>query len=413
MRKLAIFLVLSIVTLAVAIFGGPVSSGAVFLLLPTGERIADHELPATFVPLHKGAVDLATGLYFREDEDLVVGGTPALVLRRTYLSGYRVSKQFGIGATHNGELYLHGDLQQISLILARGTRITFDRTSPGSLYLNAMFEYSGRDWWSGSQLGWAGFGWALRHPGGDLMLFRPCGSGGVCSILQSRDADGHAISYRRDASGRLDRMESGGRAIAFEYDGRNRIVRATATTGASVAYAYDAAGRLSSAKADGREPRYTYSATDHMQTIADPGKTLENQYDANGRCTRQVVREPGAADKVFEFAYQLKGNEVVQTDMRVSDGEWTQYTFSPGRSVLAEKWSRPGVEPVEVTYERDAETDWPISLSVTCPDRKGLALRHTSFVTDGDEERVKNNLLSTHCYWKNRRLDRIGMLPPS
>src|SRR5262249_42286050 len=93
----------------VTTFAGPLSSGALWLLFPVAHAEADHgPLPAQR-PLHKGGIDLGTGLYVRNDEDLTVPGTPALVLRRTYLSGYHVSKEFGIGTTHNGEIYLVGD----------------------------------------------------------------------------------------------------------------------------------------------------------------------------------------------------------------------------------------------------------------------------------------------------------------
>jgi hypothetical protein len=50
---------------------------------------------AVHVPVHKGSIDLPTGLYVRVNEDLVVQGSPLLVLRRTYLSGFRESREFG------------------------------------------------------------------------------------------------------------------------------------------------------------------------------------------------------------------------------------------------------------------------------------------------------------------------------
>lgn len=350
LRKLIVVLLVCSVTLFAAIFGGPVLSGAVFLLLPSRAAAVNHELPQDYEPLHKAGVDLATGLYVREDEDLIVGGTPNLILRRTHLAGYRVSRQFGVGATHDGEVYLHGDLQRISLILAKGSRVTFDRTSAG------------------------------------------------------RDRDGHTISYPRDDSGRVARMEAGDRWIAFEYDDRNRIERARASTGQAVTYEYDSAGRLSRvATGDDRLHWYTYTDRDEMATIVDPGIKIENTYDTNGRCVRQIVRYPGGPEALtFTFSYRLDGQAVVQTDMARSDGEWSQHTFSSNRAVLSEAWGRSGIGPAHITYERNPETDRATALTVTCPDRKGIPLRHTSIIKDGDEERVKTNLLSTHCSWRDR-----------
>src|SRR5512134_2321543 len=110
LRKRLLFVVVCTpVVLTCVLFAGPLSSGALFLLVPPRRSPVRHDLPEDYEPLHKGGVDLPTGLYTRENEDLVVNGTPALILRRTYLSGYRISKQFGIGATHPGEEYLIGD----------------------------------------------------------------------------------------------------------------------------------------------------------------------------------------------------------------------------------------------------------------------------------------------------------------
>jgi YD repeat-containing protein len=102
-------------------------------------------------------------------------------------------------------------------------------------------------------------------------------------------------------------MEAGDRRIAFEYDDRNRIVRARASTGQAVAYEYDSGGRLSRvAAADGRVHRYTYTDRYEMATIVDPGRTIENTYDANGRCVRQIVRYPDEPEALtFTFSYRL------------------------------------------------------------------------------------------------------------
>jgi hypothetical protein len=141
LRKILLATLICFVTLAAAVFAGPVSSGAVFFLLSFYGVAEPHELPEDYEPLHRGGIDLPTGLYVRQNEDLVVRGTPTLILRRTYLSGYQVQREFGIGTTHNGEWYLHGDGQRFqwaSLILPNGSRINFSRISPGNSFLNAI-----------------------------------------------------------------------------------------------------------------------------------------------------------------------------------------------------------------------------------------------------------------------------------
>ena len=393
------------VTCVAALFAGPVSSGAMLLLLP-GEMVpVEHGVSEDYEPLHKGRIDLGTGLYVRENEDLVVRGVPGLVLRRTYLSNYRVSRHFGVGTTHDGEVYLIGDgarFQSASLILATGTRINFARVSSGASVWNALFEHqeSARDW-RGTRLGWTGTSWALRRPDGSLSLFKPCGGGGgSCSILKARDADGHTILFRRDAGGRLVRMETGPAWIAFEYDLASRVARAHSSARQEVRYEYDARGRLSRVVGhDGAVRRYTYTDADQMATIVEPGTDIENVYGADGRCIRQINRFPDDDDAepyIFDFSYDVENGEVVRVETKRSDRTWSRYTFA-SRDVTSEAWGRAGTELAAVAYVRDAPTREISSLTLTCPDRTGRPLPHTSIVTDGNEEEITWGLLKTHC----------------
>lgn len=407
MRKLAYALVTVIVPVLV-IFAGPASSGALFLPLTDWTGGESHDLPEDYEPLHKGSVDLSTGLYTRENEDLVVPGTPALILRRTYLSGYRVSKQFGIGATHNGEEYVIGDgerFQWASLILASGSRINFKRTSPGTSVLNAMFVHDETPTaWQGARLGWTGLNWALRTRDGSVAIFQGCGPTSICSIVQSRDSDGHTIHYRRDAAGQLLKMDAGGdRWIAFEYDGKARITRAYASTGRQVKYEYDGRGRMVRVTGgDGAVRRYAYTDRDELATIEEPGTSIENVY-ADGRCVRQVNRYPDHEPYTFDFTYQLENGAIVRTHTQRSDGSWTEYTWDEGRYAVGERMGREGREPAVFTYERDSITNVVTALTVTCPDRQGRPLKHSSIVRAGQEDQVKSDLLRTHCHWNRWR----------
>jgi hypothetical protein len=55
------------------------------------------------------------------------------------------------------------------------------------------------------------------------------------------------------------------------------------------------------------------------------------------------------------------------------------------------------------TYERDPATNTITALTVTCPDRTGRPLRHSSLIRGGNEEWIKRDLLQTHCSWRARR----------
>jgi len=261
--------------------------------------------------------------------------------------------------------------------------------------------------WQGARLGWTGLGWAVRQTDGSLARFRGCGPDerSVCSIVRYRDTDGHVIDYRRNAAGRLERIEAGrDRWIAFDYDDGNRVVRAFASTGREVRYEYDERGRLALVKS-GEETthRYTYTDQDEMATMVEPGINIENWYDG-GRCVRQVNRfADGSEPFVFDFSYTLDGSEVVRTESRRSDGSWTHYTFDRSGFTTSETWGRTGLDPATFVYDRDPVTNAVTSLSLTCPDRTGRPLRHSSLVGPGREDWIKWDLARTHCAWPGLR----------
>lgn len=394
------------------VFAGPLRSGGLLLLLPTGVAPVEHDVDASYEPLHRGGVDLDTGLYIRNDEDLIVRGTPPLVLRRTYLSGYRTSREFGIGTTHNGALRLEGDpnrFQWAVLVLPDGVRVMFERISSGSSYHTAVYEHrSSPSAWQGARLAWIGTGWALRRLDGHLMVFQGCGHGPfkVCWILRERDADGHTTDYRRDQSGRLLRIESeDNRWIAFDYDGLDRVARAFDHAGQEVRYEYDSGGRLAHVTSSGgAEHHYTYTGRDEMATIADPGIRLENTYDADGRTVRQVNRFPHDPEPfVFSFTYEVKDGAVVQSDMSRSDGTWTRRVYGPKGYPISEAWGGTGLQTASFTYARDPESNITTALTLTCPDRSGTPLRHSSHVRPGYEEWIKWDMLRTNCSWSSER----------
>ena len=405
LRRLIVAGLITAATIATVRWAGPMSSGALDLLRPVSAEAQHREFPDSYQPRHKGHVDLGTGLYIRDDEDLIVRGVPALVFQRTYRSRDRDVRELGIGTTHSGELYLIGDpasFQWAELILADGGRIRFERTSPGTSYLNAMFTHrSPSATWDGAQLGWVGSEWVLRNNDGTRMRFLACGGGlpvRACSIVQEIDSDGHVIDYRRDATGRLLRIQAGERWIALDYDDRGRISRASENAKRWVRYEYDEPGRLARVtSSDGREHRYEYSALDEMALISDPGKIIENIYQ-DGRVVKQVNRSPGDDEPyVFNFAWTVTDRRVIEVESSESDGTSERYAFNAARYPVTESHGMIGMQPLTFEYTRDPITNVVTFMIVTCPGRTGAMLRHSSHVKAGYEDWIKWDMFRTHC----------------
>ena len=398
--------------LAVTPFVGPVRSGAWRLLAAAPMEPQEHDIGPAYQPLHEGHIHLGTGLYIRQDEDLIVRGTPPLVLHRTYRSGFNVQREFGIGATHNGGRLLEGDpdrFQWVEFAASDSALIRFERISPGTSYTNAMFEHrSSPSEWQGAKLGWTGTGWAARRRDGSVMMFQGCGQGGAphCWILWERDADGHRIDYRRDATGRLLRIEaSPDRWIAFDYDDKGRIGRAYSSDDEEVSYEYDERGRLSRSRgSDGIGNVYTYTDRNELASI-DTGEVLiENTYDQAGRVIRQVNTWPGDDEPyVFEFAYKLLNGQVAHVESKRSDGTWWRLHYE-NRYIVEESWGAEGYQPLTFKYTRDRVTNIVQSVTLTCPDRKGRATTHSAVSVQPESEAwTKWDFVRTVCAWREER----------
>ena len=388
------------IVLAALMWGGPLSSGALFLLLPsTSSRAASSNLPLSYSPLHGGYVDLSSGLYVREDEDIVLSGAPSFIWRRAYLSRDRVARHLGIGTTHNAEWYLMGDvrnLKRVQLIRENGARITFNRTSRGWSYANAMFIHTDTPTgFYGARLGWVGQGWALRFANGVLAMFKSCDTpGNPCSIIWARDLEGRVVRFNRDEDGVLRTIEAGAQRVTFHYDDRKRVVRAGHGSQEAV-YSYDAGGRLVRATVGAITRSFRYGSRDEMMAIEEPNRSIENTYNSDLRLIRQVVRRPGRPDNVRSFAYTVYDGKVVATTVTRGDGSRRTYRWNDKRHQELEIHESEGESFVTVQYARP-DGVFTQSLTVSCT-KDGRPVSETVEVWPGDESRVKNEVIRRIC----------------
>ena len=384
---------------AAMMWGGPLSSGALFLLLPAPVQARPADLRYWYRPIHKGHVDLATGLYIREDDDFIVSESPGFVWRRAYLSRDRVKRQLGIGTMHNADSYLIGDLaslKKVELITETGSRVVFDRTSRGTSYLNAMFMHTGTlTGYFGARLGWTGQNWALRFAGGELAIFSACDTPEVpCALASIRDREGKIVRFRRDARGVLRAIDAGAEQLRFEYDGKRRIVRAVQGSHEAT-YAYDDRGRLERSTVSGVTRSFHYGSRDEMITIEEPNRTVENTYNDDLRVIRQVLRRPGRPDTVHSFAYTVYGSAIVETAVTWPNGSRTTYRWNEKRHKDLEIYEGSDESPIMVQYAR-ADGVFTGSLTISCM-KNGRPVSETVEVWPWEESRVKSEVIERIC----------------
>lgn len=348
-------------------------------------------------PLHQGHADLSTGVYIREDDDLVVDTPFPIVLRRTYNSGDGHARQFGVDATHPGEWWIYGNgdprVPWGDLILADGGRIHFTRISPGFTRNGAILRHDATPTeFNGALLSWTGSLWQMRLRDGSTASFADC-SGGArpCSVIERRDPDGHTITFARDSAGLLLRMESEGRSIRLDYDDRKRIIRAYDTSGHDVAYTYDEGDRLIRTKtSDGIVRQYAYESRNALVRIVEPGRIVENWFDESGRWTHQVVKdsENDPTPYIATAHYVIENGAVVESDFDEGGGlEVCRYNAQ--HYIVSEALFADSATPVTFRYDLSPTSNEPSGAMMSCTGATGPVTRHVPLTVHDDEAKAR------------------------
>jgi RHS repeat-associated protein len=259
-------------------------------------------------------VSLSTGMFVYSKTDLALPDTIPISLSRTYLANDSFSRSFGVATTLSYDMYLIGDIFPYTfqeLILNDGARVRFDRISPGTSYVDAVYAHvSAQDPFYGARLSWNGTltvgNWKLVLQDGTTYTF-PEASASTnprCQApTQITDRHGNTVQLQRAATSNsqtgcqlLKVVSPNGRFISLTHDTQGRITQAQDNSGRTVSYAYDTAGRLSTVTdvASG-VTTYTYSDQNQMLTIQDARGIvyLTNQYDSSGRVVQQTQADGG------------------------------------------------------------------------------------------------------------------------
>ncbi len=334
------------------------------------------ERPAGSHAIDGDPVDLATGLYLREDNDLIVPDTPPIRFTRTYRNGNPESRAFGIGTNHPYDVSLVGDATAYAwaaLIAADGGRILFVRISSGSSIADAVYEHTATPTiFYKSRLRWTGQGWEIDLRDGSRYAFTACGPNTRCAMIGYRDSQGRALKIVRDAAGNLTRITTpSGRGIDLTYDAGNRITRARGEVGRvvlEIAYHYDDRGRLIKVSTGKVTKEYTYDDAHQMVTIKEPGIVITNTYDTGGRVIKQSIDD----GRTFKFAYILNSQgRITQTDVTEPDGSLRRVVFNAQGYTLSDTYAVGTPAQVSIIYQREAGSSRTQAVTVACSSNSG------------------------------------------
>ena len=318
-------------------------------------------------PGHDGdPVQLGTGVFVLDKTDLSLPDVLPIGITRTYRTLDPIVRSFGIGATHQFDVFLVGTTfpyTYIDLVLSNGSRVHFPRISSGTGFSDAVYEHtSSPTSFFKARIAWNGDGWNLDLKDGSRMVFREgfqATRPSQGAVTRIQDRYGNAIVLTRNTDADLTRIASpNGRWIELTYDTSHRVTQAKDNGGRTVGYTYDASGRLwKVTDPAGGVTEYTYDTSDRMLTLKDARNItfLTNHYDANGRVDLQTQ----ADSTTFQFAYTLDAQgRVEQTDFTNPRGYVRRVTYDPASGYLLTDTAADGTTLARtVTLTRDSATN--------------------------------------------------------
>ena len=248
----------------------------------------------------------------------------SISVTRTYRTRDPDIRPFGRGATHPYAMFLWSALQyqEADLILPDGGRIHYARTSPGTGFVDAVFEHKETETTSAtptcfykSVLRWNGNGWDLRRKDGMVYVF-----GDLAPLQAIRDRYGNTITIHRTNGqmGNITRVVSPhGRWLEFTYNGA-LITQVKDNIGRTVSYTYDGQTRLWKVTDPLNQlTEYTYDADHRMTSVKNRNGVVfvTNEYYPAAPTLGWVKKQTFADGGTYQFAYTVVNAKSTQTDV--------------------------------------------------------------------------------------------------
>ncbi len=287
-------------------------------------------------------VNLSTGNFVYDHEDLKIGGEIPLSFHRYYNAKDRYKGSLGRCFVHNYDIRLDTEEEKgkVTVTMSDGQKKTFRRQENG--------------------------GYLSSHSALEILTEEPDGW-----LLET--LSGSRIRFHKN--GRMTRMENqNGRGITFSYDEKVRLIKAITDTGSVLTYSYNETGQLACVSDHtGRNIILSYERG-KLSSVTDPaGNIRAYRYGKNGRIEETINFRGTVAVK---NSYDQK-RRVIRQDF--PDGGHMDYTYDDGnRQVIMTE--RNGTKTTYVHDGRYRCTDIVYEDGTTehfAYNKKNQRIRHT------------------------------------
>ena len=245
-------------------------------------------------------VNLSTGNFIYEHEDLKIAGEIPLSFHRYYNSKDSRTGVLGSCFLHNYQIALEKEENgTIGVRLADGQINYHDR--------NEKEEYTARNT-PLEFLKETEKGYFLVHPGQEKISFDQEGK-----MLRKEDVNGRGISFTYYEDGKLEKATAdNGSSLTYCYNEKGQLEKVTDHTGRSVHLQYQNETLKKVTTASGAEYTYTYGENGRITEVENARHVtpVKNTYDRRFRIVHQEFPDGGT----MEFSYDDKNRRVTLTE---------------------------------------------------------------------------------------------------
>lgn len=245
-------------------------------------------------------VNLSTGNFIYEHEDLKIGGEIPLSFHRYYNSKDSRRGVLGNCFLHNYQISLEKEKNgTVGVRLADGQINYYDKNEQG--------EYVGRNT-ALEFLKETEEGYILIHPGQERISFDREGK-----MLRKENMNGRGISFSYLEDGKLEKAAAdNGSSLTYNYNKEEQLEKVTDHTGRTVLLQYQGKELKKVITASGAEYAYHYGENGRITEVENARQvtSVKNLYDRRFRIIHQEFPDGGT----MTFAYDDKNRRVTLTE---------------------------------------------------------------------------------------------------
>lgn len=244
-------------------------------------------------------INMATGNFTFHREYLKFKGLYPMLFRMFYNSMEKRNGVLGKGWVHNYEISLDSVQNKYTLHLADGREEIFVKEADGRI-----FHYCGKS----LELEESVSGYTYRSSDGVTYYFDVNGN---CTKIM--DKNGNYLQLTYNEKNKLAKAENNsGATISYRYDENNLLIEVSDSEGRKVALNYQEELLVEVRNEEGYSVHYEYDTQGILKNVTNPRgfRTISNEYDAQGRVTKQSYADGG--EMLIDYEDEKKTIHVIE-----------------------------------------------------------------------------------------------------